>query len=176
MTLWQRISRVLTALLIIAAAVLLLFLGEEGYMIVITILSFYLLIYTMRMLVFYFRMARYMVGGRQMLYRGILLFDLALFALSLSSVPTIYVMIYLIGMMIFSGVVDVMNAMSSKKLKGRWKLRMFRGVVSVFFGFLCLFTMNTPKMAVLIYSVSLIYNGIMRLISAFRPTAVIAIQ
>ena len=176
MTNWQKISSFLVAILMILFGLLILFMGEEAYFFVILALAFLLFLYSIRMLVYYSRMARYMVGGKEILYRGILFLDLSIFIVSLSRVPTTYVMLYMVGMLAFSGAVDIMNAMDLRRLQGHWILQSIRGGVCVIGAVLCLVMMNTPDMVVTIFCFMLFYNAVMRIINIIRPTEIIAIQ
>ena len=103
MTLWQRIKNILAALMLVLLGLLLIAanifdytslanipgmdpeiateiratdFSTVGYSTVLLILSVVLLAYGIRMILFYFTMARHMNGGRSMLYRGILFTDL----------------------------------------------------------------------------------------------------
>ncbi len=176
MTNWQKFSNVLAAFLMILFGLLILFIGEEAYLFVILAFAFLLFIYSIRMLVYYFQMARYMVGGKEILYRGILFLDLSLFIFTLSTIPSTYVMLYMVGMLAFSGAVDIMNAMDLRRLQGHWILQFIRGTVCVVGAVLCIVMMNTPKMVVTIFCFMLFYNAVMRIINAVRPTEIIAIQ
>ena len=176
MTNWQKFSNVLAAFLMILFGLLILFAGEEAYLFVILVFAFLLFIYSIRMLVYYFQMARYMVGGKEILYRGILFLDLSIFIITLSTIPSTYVMLYMVGMLAFSGAVDIMNAMDLRRLQGHWILQFIRGTVCVVGAVLCIAMMNTPKMVVTIFCFMLFYNAVMRIINAVRPTEIIAIQ
>ena len=176
MTNWQKFSNVLAAFLMILFGLLILFAGEEAYLFVILAFAFLLFIYSIRMLVYYFQMARYMVGGKEILYRGILFLDLSMFIITLSTIPSTYVMLYMVGMLAFSGAVDIMNAMDLRRLQGHWILQFIRGTVCVVGAVLCIVMMNTPKMVVNIFCFMLFYNAVMRIINAVRPTEIIAIQ
>ena len=176
MTNWQKFSNVLAAFLMILFGLLILFIGEEAYLFVILAFAFLLFIYSIRMLVYYFQMARYMVGGKEILYRGILFLDLSMFIITLSTIPSTYVMLYMVGMLAFSGAVDIMNAMDLRRLQGHWILQFIRGTVCVVGAVLCIVMMNTPKMVVTIFCFMLFYNAVMRIINAVRPTEIIAIQ
>lgn len=176
MTKWQKISSFVVALLMILFGFLIMVVGEPAYLIVILIIALIDLVYSVRMLVYYFRMARYMVGGKEILFRGILFLDLSLFILSLSTIPSTYIMLYMVGMLAFTGVVDIMNAMDLRRMQGHWVLQILRGLVCVIGAILCLVKMNTPDMVVTIFCFMLFYNAVMRIINAVRPTEIIAIQ
>ena len=176
MTKWQKFTSILTAVLMALFALLILVIGEDAYLAVILALAVVLVVYSVRMLIYYFKMARYMVGGKEILIRGILFLDLSLFIFSLSTVPTTYVMLYMVGMLAFSGAVDIMNAMDSKKMQGQWKLQIVRGAICVIGAIVCIVKMNTPDMVVTIFCFMLFYNAVMRIINALRPSEIIAIQ
>jgi uncharacterized membrane protein HdeD (DUF308 family) len=203
MTLWQRIKSILAALMLVLLGLRLIaenlfdytsladipgmdpeFAAEiratdfstVGYSTVLLILSIILLAYGIRMILFYFTMARHMNGGRYMLYRGILFTDLALLTFSLQDVPVIYIMTYLIGLLGFSGAVDIFRAFDARKIQARWKGKLIRGVITLAFAIYAFLNLNTPQYCVFIYSASLFYNALMRLASAFRRTELITIQ
>ena len=85
-------------------------------------------------------------------------------------------MLYMVGMLAFSGAVDIMNAMDLRRLQGHWILQSIRGGVCVIGAVLCLVMMNTPDMVVTIFCFMLFYNAVMRIINIIRPTEIIAIQ
>ena len=76
----------------------------QSYPFITAILSLGLLFRGFQLLFFYFRMARFMVDGRSMLYQSIIMIDLGLFTGSLTQVPLVYVMLYLIAINLFSGI------------------------------------------------------------------------
>jgi uncharacterized membrane protein HdeD (DUF308 family) len=203
MTLWQRIKSILAALMLVLLGLLLIaenlfdytspadipgmdpeFAAEiratdfstVGYSTVLLILSIILLAYGIRMILFYFTMARHMNGGRYMLYRGILFTDLALLTFSRQDVPVIYIMTYLIGLLGFSGAVDIFRAFDARKIQARWKGKLIRGVITLAFAIYAFLNLNTPQYCVFIYSASLFYNALMRLASAFHRTELITTQ
>ena len=176
MTKWQKFSNIAAAILMALFALLILLIGEDAYLIVILAFAIVLVVYSIRMLIYYFKMAKYMVGGKEILIRGILFLDLSLFIFSLSTVPTTYVLLYMVGMLAFSGAVDIMNAMDSRKMQGQWKIQIARGVICVIGAIVCIVKMNTPSMVVTIFCFMLFYNAVMRIINALRPSEIIAIQ
>ena len=97
MTLFQRIKKILFALLMIVVAVMLLALpDEDGLDVVLFILMLGFAIKGIKDIIFYFTMARHMVGGKMILFQGVVVLDFAMFTGSLTDVPRIYVMVYLI--------------------------------------------------------------------------------
>ena len=116
MTTIQRIKKVLGGLIMaITALVLLVIKSEYGYIGIMIILSCWLTIYGLKDIIYYFTMARFMTGGRMLLYKGILFFDFGVVTASLSSFPKIYVILYLVGIYGFLGLVRILRALEAKK-------------------------------------------------------------
>ena len=177
-TSYQRIKKILFALIMIIVAVILLTLDDnDGLETVLFILTLGFAIKGIKDIIFYFTMARHMVGGKMILFLGVVVLDFAMFTGSLSGVPQIYVMVYLISIHAFSGAVEVLRAMEAKRtVEGPWKVKLSHGIVNIVLALLCLvFIMNTAT-AVMIYSVGLLYSAIIRIISAFRRTSFLLIR
>ena len=172
-----RILNVLFGLLVVLCGALFILDPRDGYKVVISILAISLILYGIRMFWFYCSMARHMVGGRSMLYRAVIMFDLGLFTISISDIPLIYVILYLAGIHLFTGGVDILRANESRRLQAEsWKLQLFQGLVNVILAALCLVFIHSVAVAVAIYGVGLIYSGALRIVQAFRRTAVVYIQ
>lgn len=178
MTLFQRIKMILFALLMIAVAVMLLMLTEkEGLDVVLGILSLGFAIKGIKDIIFYFTMARHMVGGKMILFQGVVVLDFAMFTGSLTSVPQIYVMLYLIAIHAFSGAVEVLRAMESKRsVEGPWRMKLSHGIVNIALALFCMAFIMDSSTAVMIYSVGLLYSAVIRILSAFRRTSFLLIR
>ena len=176
MTIWQRLRKILWGILMILIGLSLIVFGEEAYMVIIGIFSLTLEIMGLRMLWFYFRMARHMVGGRNILFRGILFFDFGVFTGSLAWVPRMYVLMYLAGTLIFSGVVDLLNARQARAIESSWKLKTFQGGCKEVIAAGCLVFMRSGARVVYIYAIGFIFSAIMNIINSFRRTQVITID
>lgn len=114
----DKIGSLLVSLIMIAFAVTLFAFPQEGIAVVVAVLSAALVIGGIRMFVYYFSMARHMVGGLTILYRAIILLDLGLFTATLNSIPLPYVMLYLASIHAFSGAVGIMRAGSKARRHG----------------------------------------------------------
>ena len=173
----NRVFNVLVGLIMVLCGALFISNPRDGYKVIISILAVSLLFYGIRMFWFYFRMARHMVGGRSILYRAVIMFDLGLFTISLSDIPLIYVILYLAGIHFFAGGIDILRANESRRLQAEsWKLQFAQGLVNVILAALCLAFIHSMAVAVVIYGAGLIYSGGTRIIQAFRRTAVVYIQ
>ncbi len=178
MTIFQRIRRVVIGLIMLGVGIA--FIAEpsdEAYLIVIAILTIGLTIKGIKDIIFYFMMAKHMVGGKIILFQGVVVLDFALFTGSLTDVPRIYVLIYLIFIHAFSGVVETLRAMESRRtVDGPWKLKFCHGIVDFLLALACFVFIKRPNTALTIYGAGLIYSAIIRIISAFRRTSFIVIQ
>ena len=173
----QRIKIVLSGIVMILGGILLFLAPISGYRIVILVLSVSFILTGIRQLVYYGTMARFMVGGRSILYRGIIILDVGLFTASLSDIPRMYVVIYLAVMNAFSGLIIMAKAMESRYYgDGFWKFDLFRGLASLAVSVLCIIYIKNPTTAVYIYSAGLIYSAATRMISAFRSSEWVYIQ
>ncbi|MBR4457178.1 MAG: hypothetical protein IKS32_13325 [Solobacterium sp.] len=193
MTQWQKLKTILFALLEILLAGVIILLrdkdfstlnipgaerltrGVVSYYLILTVFVIVMLIYGIRLIVFYFTMARFMTGGRGMLYRGILYTDLALYTLSLNSVPVNYIMIYLIAILVFAGAINLFQAYDILKLDGFWQFKALQGIVTICFAYYGFTHLHQPMVLADICAVTLIYDALMQIAGVFTPTRIITI-
>ena len=175
MTSLQRVQAVFAGLMHFLAVVLLILSPETGYQLIGFILSVILLADGARSLVFYFSMARNMVGGRLILFRGIIALDLGMFAYSLQDIPPIYILFYLMIGHLFSGVVDVLRAMEARRMESRWRLNFAYGATNILLALSCALCFRNPTLLAYVYAVGLFYSGCLRIAQAFRKTAIVYI-
>ena len=172
----QRVLNLLMGMFMMFMAFVLVCIPEDGYELIIAALSIGLVCGGIRSLYFYFTMARHMVGGKRLLYRGVIVLDFGLFTASLSYIPHFYILLYLLGIHMFSGAMDIWSALDAKKLgSDHWRLKLSRGVIDVVIGILCLVFIRQRDTAVYIYCAGLVYNGIMRVLASLRRTAMVYI-
>ena len=179
MSLMQRVKSIVSALLMIGAAVVMLIYPDDGFMILALILSVSLTLYGLRALLYYFSMARHMVGGKRILYQGLIIFDLGIFTLTMVDNPKIYIILYLLGIRAFAGVIDILRAMEARRFEGPWRMDMASGVVNVSIAILavvCGFFLNNMQDIVYIYASGLFYSAVLKIVNALRKTSIIYIQ
>ena len=172
----QRIKSFLVGVLAIPTAALLALVPDAGYTLIMAFLSIALIFGGLRLLWYFFTMARFMVGGKRSLYIGVIILDLGLFTASIADIPKIYIMLYLLSIHLFRGAVEILASVNSKTLGAvHWKLKFSQGVINVIVGLACLVFIGAKNVAVYIYCAGMAYNGVMRMITAFRKTAMIYI-
>lgn len=176
MKLSQRIRSVIFAVLMILICIAMIAVPEAGFSIVIAILCIALIVSGIQRLVYYGTMARFMVGGRRILYTGLLLLDAGLFTFTLSNIPQIYVMMYLAAVNGLAGGISVMRALEDRRQgAAHWRMRLFFGAVTLAFAAACGIFVRSINLAVFIYCAGLLYSAAMRIISAFRRTEIVYI-
>lgn len=176
MTKWQKLRNILLSASMILIGVAMLVFGEKAYMGIISVFSLALEFMGLRMLWFYFRMARYMVGGRSILFRGILFFDFGIFTGSLVWVPKAYVLMYLAGTLAFSGVVDLLGSNEARRIQSSWRFKAFQGVVKMLVAIMCLIFMRSGARVVYICAAGFVFSAVMNIANTFRRQQVITID
>ncbi len=177
MTKLQRIKNIIYGLILLASGMILLFVPDDAFVFLLLLLSTTLLISGLNTLVYYFTMARFMVDGKMMLYKGIIIFDFGVLTASLVDVPRQFVLVYLIGVHAFSGLVELLRAMEARRYGGKnWRLKMGHGFVNVITCIICIIFLNNTNTVVIVYALGILYSGALTLVSAFRRTAFVYIQ
>lgn len=179
MGLLERIENVIFGLVMVYLAVELAF-EPESYLVIIVLLSAMMTWSGIKTLYFYFTMSRFMVGGRMMLYKGVLFIDIAVFTLSLVAYGGPYrafILMYLIIYHMFNGGIDVARALEARGGGARkWKAKLTFGVLNVLLAIICIIFFNNMEVAIIIYCVGLGISGVSKIISAFERTDVVYIQ
>lgn len=168
MTKRQKIKNIMKALFNILLAVIMMLVPEMGYALVMLILAFGLLLYGLKKIIYFFTMARHMVGGKMVLYRGIILFDLGAFGIALSDIPKFYIMIYLMGSIIFTGIIDILRAFEKKKVGVGFRLKFIQGFVCIAIGVLGLCFSYDSNYVVYFYCLGLLYSAAVCIAETFR--------
>ena len=178
MNLFQRIKKIILGLIMLLSALIFLVLPvDTALLIIISVMAVGLAGNSIKYIIFYFRMAKHMVGGKIILFLGVLVLDFALLTLSFYNIPTVFMLLYLIGVHAFSGAVDVLRAMESRKtVEGPWKLKFAHGLINIALAAVCLVFINSMDVAVIIYCAGLIYSAAVTIISAFRKTSFVLIE
>ena len=180
MTLVQRIKKCIGAVLTFLCAFLLVYAGEDGYALVMLLLCISSILSGVRYIIFYFTMARHMVDGLGILFKGIILLDFGLFTMSISQNYSLFIVVYLLAVHAFSGVINILHALEARRLHApSWRLNLTEGILNIAFATAAVisgFVFNSLKDVTWIYASSLFYSAILKLIMVFRKTAIVYIQ
>ncbi len=174
----QQIREVLLALLTMACAGLLVMYPHVGYAIVVAILCISLIVSGIGRIRYYLTMARYMVGGKSVMYTGIIQCDLGMLTMGVSAIPRQYVMLYLFAIHFFAGLVGVLRAREARSLEASssWKPALANAVFNVLIAVTCIVFIGSERTAVYIYSAGLAISAFNRVATALRHTEVVYIQ
>lgn len=174
---FQRLKKILAGCLMFLCGVFFLLYPDNAYIMLAVILAIALAIKGIRDIYFYFSIARYMVGGKMILFQGVIMLDFAMLSGALTNLPQPMVMVYLIVVHLFSGVVEVLRAMEAKKtVNGSWKLKFCHGIINLLLGLVCFATIWHPSIPIIVFSLGLMYSGVMQVIEAFQKTTFVLIK
>ncbi|MBR0307527.1 MAG: hypothetical protein IJH92_01395 [Mogibacterium sp.] len=180
MSKFRRVLNVLSGIgMILVGALLMLMDTSGGLRWVLLFIQIGMTFRGLGSLYYYLKMARYMVGGRSVLYRGMIYLDLGVLAGSLFDHPVTYTVIYLAAMHVFAGAVRIMRARESMKIGGHWRLKMAYGVTGLLLAAAVVaagVVLGRPEVAAYVYGAGLIYSAILRIAGAFRRTDIVYIQ
>ena len=180
MTRFGRVMNAISALFMIAVAVLMFFLDAiHGLKLVMIVVQAGMTLRGLQAIVYYFSMARHMVGGKNVLFRGMIFLDLGVLAGTIFEHPAVYILIYISALHIFTGAVSALRANESRKIGSSWRLKMAYGITNIALALIvviCGIAFDRLNIAVWVYSIGIIYSSILRIITAFRKTEIVYIQ
>ena len=175
-----RILNVIAALFMIAVAVLMFYLDAiHGLRLVLLVIQAGMTLRGLRAIVYYLSMARHMVGGKNVLFRGMIFLDLGVLAGVIFEHPAAYILIYISLLHIFNGLVAALRANESRKIGSSWRLKMAFGITNILLALIvviCGIAFGRLRIAVWAYSIGLIYSSVLSIISSFRHTEIVYIQ
>ncbi|MGI6221442.1 MAG: DUF308 domain-containing protein [Coriobacteriales bacterium] len=176
MTKLQRIGNLALGLLMIVCALVLLLLPQNGLLVVAFVLAIALVLYGVRKLVYYFRMARHTVGGLSVLFVGVIALDVGVFAIAVIDNPQIAIALYLVAHNALNGFLFIGRGIESKMNKAPWVGELVKGLLCLAFAVACISCVNSGDALLWIFCLGLLYDAGVRLASAFRPSAIVFIQ
>ena len=176
MSTFQRIEKIIVSLIIFACALLIIIDPKDGYSLVAIIMSISLLSIAIKTLIYYFSMAIHMVGGRVILYEGIILLDLGLFTTIVANMPRTMIYIYLMLSYLITGIFKLLGALDAKRIGARWKLKLHNAVFHLVVAILCIIFHATDEAIAYVYCAGLIHSAITGIIDACKKHALVYIQ
>ncbi len=176
MTKLQRVGSALLSLLMIACGVTLLLEPRNGLLFVVSILGIAIVLYGVKMLVYYVRMAHHMAGGLAVLFIAIIAIDVGIFAVAVIDNPHLALALYLICFNLVTGVLSIARGVESKLFGSPWALHVLHGLVNLVLAGLCVAFIHSDEILIWVFCIGLFYNAGARLVQAFKPTEIIYIQ
>ena len=177
MTNLQRIRAFLSGLVTLACGVAVVYRPDVGIAIIVIIIVITTIVRGLQSQIYYATMARHMVGGKIQLYKGVILLDVGMFFITLDNIPRMYLVIYLLIAHLITGGIEILSATEAKRMEsGTWRLNLASGLIIAISGVACIFCLGRPNILVYIYASGLFYSGGLRILSAFRRSAIVYIQ
>ena len=180
MTLTQRIRRILGAVILAVCSVAIILLGDHGILLAALVISLSLILYAVRTLVYYFFMARHMVDGKYILFKGVILLDLGILTLSISDNASRFLILYLLGAHVFSGGISILRSLEARRFGAvSWRLRLTEGILNLLIASAALIFglfLGSLRIVSWIYASGLFYSAVLKTIGAFQKTAIVYIQ
>jgi len=177
MTNINKIQSILIGIIMIITAVTMIIYPKDSYVFIILFLSLGLFFSSIKTLIYYFTMAKYMVGGKISLYKGVLLFNFAFLTGSFTDVPRAYILLYLAMMHAFAGIIEILRAREVKKYNTlNWIINFVHGVISITIALCCIIFIRKTNTAVIIYSVGLIYSALNYIAAGLKKSTLVYIQ
>ena len=176
MSTFQKIWSIVLLAIIITASVFMIMYPVLGHYIIIAILSVTMIVAGIKDLIYYFSMTRFMVGGKTILYKGIIFLNFGFFTFCLYDIQQWFITLYMVAICLFAGFIAIMRANEQRKHESSWKLKFIEGLIYVAIAIVGLVFINSEEVAVYIYCTGLLYFAITKIISAFKTTAVVYIQ
>lgn len=177
MTTLKRIQIIFRGIITILVAVFLSLIPDAGAPLITLALSISMIVSGIYSIGYYITMARYMVDGQFILYKGILLLNTGIFVMELTDVPLHYIMIYLLIGHGFTGLAGLLKSLEARRMEApAWRMGALVGIGNILISILCLIFINSPDSMVYIYSLSLIGSSIADMSRATKRTAMVYIQ
>ncbi len=177
MSVASRIVKILSGLLIIAGAIILWKVPEIGRLVIILLLGATLLVIGIASLIYYFTMARHMVGGKDTFYKGLIMVDIGLLSLSFSSIPPTIVMVYLVAVFGIAGVLRLLRGLEAKKKQASgWYRRVISGIAYLGITALCQIFIQNNEVWPKIFAIGLMFIGAERIVSSFYRSKIVYVQ
>ena len=177
MSVGKRIVKIIVGVVVVVLAILMILQPDWGYMLINAVLGIALLVSAIGSLIYYFRLARHMVGGRSTLFSGLIQLDLAVFTLTLTDLPKIFLMIYLVSVFGVTGVLRLARGLEARSRKApAWYWSFLSGLFYVLIAFLCTIFISNNAIMVMIFSVGMLFMGVGNIVSSFYRSKIVYVQ
>lgn len=180
MTSGAKVWNIIVGVISLIMGVVLFFYPEKGIVAIAIIVSLSFTINGLNSMLYYFTMARNMVSGRRMLFRGMIYLDLGILTSAMITGAGTYIAMYLAGMHAFTGVVDLLRSIEAKKAGAHdWYWTAINGGVNLVIAIAVIIggiVLDSTETVVYIYAAGVISYGIQRIVAVFRKTAIVYIQ
>ena len=173
----KRIWTVLSGIFVIITALAMMVVPEDAFELASVIVAILLLEKGLISIGYYVSMAHHMVGGKVILYYGVFMFDLGVFAVSVSDQSKAIIILYLTLGHLFAGTVSFIRALGNKKEGySKWRSNAAIGIVHILITLACIIFRESTDILVYIYCIGLINLTVLDMRSALKKSAIVYIQ
>ena len=177
MSVRQRFRILFTAALMILISVILIVFPVIGIPIAGVILGVILIVMGARYLFYYLTMAKNMVGGKLMLYIGIILLDTGTFILPIVNSHQALILLFLQAVFGVTGAIAILRSVEAKRSGSPvWKVNFVQGLINIgimIAAFICANFSVPQRMIVYVFCAGMLYAAAWRVYPVFRKTAVV---
>lgn len=173
----SKLSRVFnilkSVLMILLGIIILLVPDDQDYIIVCLIIGIVITFRGIRKLIFYISSARNMVGGGRILINSLIYIDVGLISFFVLLEKQALAMLYLVGLFILWGAIDVLRSFEIKKNESKsWISKFIKGLLTIGVGLTCLIFANSISLMLLIFGISFIVLAVEGIVAACSKSAV----
>lgn len=174
MNLLQRIKAIFSAVLLLLCAGIFIAAPENGHDIVLILMTLTFLFGGLRHLLFYATMARHMVGGRHILWKGLFYLEVGLCTAGMTQVSPTVIMIYLTAGYLFDGATELFKVYEGRSTRDiHWLMYLASGLLHLVIAYECLRHHNSPQLISGLYAFGLVAMAFVRIASIFKRTAIV---
>jgi len=171
MSIPKRIGNVVLALIMIIGAVIILLVPEIGYPVAMGYISIYLIVKGIVLFVYYFSMARHMVGGRNELFKGLIYLDCGLYLFFSVAVPQQFVLSFILIVIGIDAVIHLIRAVQLKKAGASlWKPKIIMAAIGICAIIVANVFTGSPEVFGWIYALWIFSEAAEKLYYSFRKT------
>lgn len=173
----KRVWNIIVAILMIQAALFLMFIPDVAFLIIAVFVGMMLTIKGIRFLFYYATHACHMIGGKKILLVGLLMFDIGIFSTSLLDQAQMIMIFYVVAIHLVAAVLNLARAVSNKgDGNPGWKIDLAQGIGNIAQVVLCLIFAGFVAIPVFIYCAGVIYSAVLKIISSCKKTAIVYVQ
>ena len=168
-----RILNLLHAIALIFLIMLLLAIPDIAPQLIAGVLGLTLIVLGIRSLISYVVTFRHMIRGKLTLYMGVLTLDMGLLIMHVQSNSRLIILIFLLGFRLFSGAINLAQALQSRKIGGQWRFKAVTGILNLGIALVGLLFIRHTETLIYIYSIGLAFSAVEKIIAAFRKPVLI---
>lgn len=171
----SRIIKMFKSLLMLAVGLVILLSAKNdvGYFVSCIITGAYITLQGLQKIIFYLTSARHMVGGEKTLINGFVMTDLGLLSFLVLLEKPVLGVLYLIGIYLFTGVLDILRAFEMKKNESkRWIIKFIMGLFVIGVAVVCFVFGDVKEVIYLVLGIAWIVSAVEGIVTAFTKSAV----